>query len=84
MNASEILQGKEKEEGSFLDKQIRAILERNNPMPKCFVCGRIFTSGLDYIDTDRATKKVCLSCIFEALDYYMMAKRERMQVGAKS
>lgn len=53
-------------------------------IPLCFICKkRISGMGIDYLDKDRVPRKVCVGCIFTALDFYLNEREKRMSSGAQ-
>lgn len=52
-------------------------------VPHCFICQkRIVGAHVDYMDTDRIPRKVCVGCVFQSIDYYIAA-RKRLQKDEK-
>ena len=51
-------------------------------IPLCFICKkRISGMGIDYLDKDRVPRKVCIGCVFTALDFYLKEREKRMHIG---
>ncbi len=49
-------------------------------MPTCFICGeRIVGAHLDYMDSSRIPRKICIGCCYKALDYYITAREEGLK-----
>lgn len=68
----------ETEENEYIKNMIGKMVEATG-VPTCFICGkRIVGAHVDYMDKNRVPRKVCVGCVFEALDYYINAKEKRL------
>lgn len=67
------------EKNEHMSKMIGQMMAATG-VPSCFLCGkRIVGAHIDYMDKDRTPQKVCVGCIFQALDYYLNAKEKALR-----
>ena len=65
----------------YLNGVVKQMMDATG-MPACFICGkRIVGMHIDYMDKDRVPKKVCIGCVFTALDFYLKEREKRMHIG---
>ena len=66
-----------------METMINRVVEASG-VPKCYICGnRIVGVHIDYINTERIPVKICISCIFKALDYYINVRNKQFNLGNK-
>lgn len=71
------------EKSEYLDKIIGQMVEATG-VPSCFICGkRIVGAHVDYMDQSRIPRKVCVGCVFQAIDYYVNAKEKALNGDKK-
>lgn len=48
-------------------------------LPQYFVCGkRIVGLPINYLDFNRVPQKICIDCVWKALDFYLAERQKRM------
>ena len=71
------------EKSEYLNKIIGQMVEATG-VPSCFICGkRIVGAHVDYMDQSRIQRKVCVGCVFQAIDYYVNAKEKALNGDKK-
>ena len=71
------------QQSEYVNKMMAQMIEATG-VPTCFICGkRIVGAHIDYMDNNRIPRKICIGCVFQALDYYIGA-REKALEGGKS
>ena len=69
------------EANEYMNKIIGQMIDAQG-VPTCFICGkRIIGMHIDYMDKDRVPRKVCIGCVFTALDFYLKEREKRMHIG---
>jgi hypothetical protein len=70
------------ETNEYLNRMVGQMIDATG-VPTCFICGkRIVGMHIDYMDKDRVPRKVCIGCVFTALDFYLNEREGRMHPEA--
>ena len=70
------------ETNEYLNKMVGQMIDAPG-VPTCFICGkRIVGMHIDYMDKDRVPRKVCIGCVFTAVDFYLNEREKRMHPEA--
>lgn len=73
----------ENSQQDYLEKIIGKAVSASG-IPLCRVCGeRIVGVHVDYIDSNREPCKICVPCIFRALDFYLKERKDRLLGGGE-
>ena len=68
----------------YLSKMVGQMMDTTG-IPMCFVCGkRIVGMHIDYMDKNRVPRKVCIGCVFTALDFYLNEREKRIHLEVMS
>jgi hypothetical protein len=71
------------ENSEYVSKMMAQMVEATG-VPVCFLCNkRIVGAHIDYMDKDRIPRKICVGCVFQALDYYIGAREKALKGEAK-
>lgn len=71
------------QQSEYVNKMMAQMIEATG-VPTCFICGkRIVGAHIDYMDKDRIPRKICIGCVFQALDYYINARKQALEGDKK-
>ena len=70
------------EANEYINRMVGQMIDATG-VPTCFICGkRIVGMHIDYLDKDRVPRKICIGCVFTALDFYLNERGKRMHPEA--
>ena len=70
------------EANEYMNRMVGQMIDATG-VPTCFIFGkRIVGMHIDYMDKNRVPRKICIGCVFTALDFYLNEREGRMHPEA--